>query len=218
MPSPTSQKLKIKQDYKILVIHEPASFLKSLEPLPKGVKVSQNFKSYNQVHWFVKNKSDMEKELDGILSLIKNDILCWIYYPKGTSKIQTDLTRDKGWEKLLSHHELQWITLISFDETWSAFGCRLKTESDEKKSAKVKQRIIFDYIDAEKKLVRIPGELEIAFTKNKRAHDFFNSLSFSNKKEYVEWIITAKKDETKKERISGTIEKLIKEWKNPRNL
>ena len=39
------------------------------------------------------------------------------------SKIQTDLTRDKGWESL-SKLDLKWITLISVDETWSAFALR----------------------------------------------------------------------------------------------
>ncbi len=38
------------------------------------------------------------------------------------------------------------------------------------------------------------------------------------KKEYVEWIITAKREETRKERLKGTVERLEKEWKNPRNI
>ncbi|RYF90014.1 MAG: antitermination protein NusB, partial [Chitinophagaceae bacterium] len=47
---------------------------------------------------------------------------------------------------------------------------------------------------------------------------FFDSLSFTNKKEYIEWIVTAKREETRTERIAGTIERLAKKWKNPRNL
>jgi uncharacterized protein YdeI (YjbR/CyaY-like superfamily) len=34
----------------------------------------------------------------------------------------------------------------------------------------------------------------------------------------VEWIVTAKKEETRKARIEGTLERLGKQWKNPRNL
>jgi len=44
----------------------------------------------------------MEKELKKVLRLVKDDVVCWIFYPKGSSKIQTDLTRDKGWEELLA--------------------------------------------------------------------------------------------------------------------
>ena len=47
---------------------------------------------------------------------------------------------------------------------------------------------------------------------------FFETLSFTNKKEYVEWIVTAKREETRNNRIEGTIERLLKGWKNPRNI
>jgi len=50
------------------------------------------------------------------------------------------------------------------------------------------------------------------------ASKFFNTLSFTNKKEYIEWIITAKRPETRLERVNETIERMVKQWKNPRNL
>jgi len=30
--------------------------------------------------------------------------------------------------------------------------------------------------------------------------------------------VTAKREETRKERVDGTIERLVKSWKNPRNI
>ena len=54
---------------------------------------------------------------------IAPDGLVWIAYPKGSSKQQTDLTRDKGWESL-EGSDLMWISLVSVDDTWSAFGLR----------------------------------------------------------------------------------------------
>ena len=47
----------------------------------------------------------------------------WISYPKGSSKCQTDLTRDKGWEPL-ANGDLMWLSLVSVDDVWSAFGLR----------------------------------------------------------------------------------------------
>ena len=132
--------------------------------------------------------------------------------------MQTDLTRDRGWDSLLKHNELTWISLISFDDTWSTFGSRLKTEADKKKEAKPKERPVFDYVDPKTKTVRLPDDLEAALKKNKKQNEFFNQLSFTNKKEYIEWIVTAKREETRTERINGTIERLSKEWKNPRNM
>lgn len=218
MATAIAQKLRIKDGYSLRTINPPAEFQKKLQPLPSGVKISGDAKDYNQVHWFVMNKSQMEKELNKILKLLRNDVVCWIYYPKGTSKIQTDLTRDKGWDTLLSHDELQWISLISFDDTWSTFGFRMKTEADKKKDAKLKDRPILQYIDPEKKTVSLPEDFAKALKKSKRAAGFFETLSFTNKKEYVEWIVTAKREETRDERIKGSIERLEKEWKNPRNI
>ncbi len=211
------QKLKIKEGYTLRTINAPADFGQTLSPLPAGVKLSSVAKNYNQLHWFVKNKAEMEKELNDVLKLVKDEIICWIYYPKGTSKIQTDLTRDKGWDVLLKH-DFQWLSLISFDDTWSAFAMRLKTDADKKKEAKLKEREIFNYIDAEKKIITLPDDLANVLKKNKKANDFFQTLSFTNKKEYVEWIVTAKREETRSERIKGTIERLEKGWKNPRNM
>jgi len=212
-----AQKLKIKEGSILLTVNAPADFQKTLAPLPPGVKTSGSAKDYNQVHWFVKNKAEMEKELNRVLKLVKDDVVCWIYYPKGTSKIQTDLTRDKGWDALMKH-DFQWLSLISFDDTWSAFAMRSKTDADKKKEAKPKEREIFNYIDAQAKIITLPNDLATVLKKNKKANDFFQTLSFTNKKEYVEWIVTAKREDTRSERVRGTIERLEKGWKNPRNL
>jgi hypothetical protein len=37
--------------------------------------------------------------------------------------MQTDLTRDKGWGPL-EGADLMWLSLVSVDDTWSAFGLR----------------------------------------------------------------------------------------------
>jgi len=218
MTTSTAQKLKIKENFTLLTINAPSDFKKNIGDLPKGVRISPDTNSYNQVHWFVLNKAQMDKELNKVLELIKDDVTLWIYYPKGTSKLQTDLTRDKGWDNLLKHDELGWISLISFDNTWSTFGSRLKTEADKKREEKPRERPIFDYVDSKTKSVRLPDDLAVALKKNKKQEGFFNTLSFTNKKEYIEWIITAKREETRMERVSGTIERLGKQWKNPRNM
>jgi len=216
--SSTAQKLRIKENFDLLTINAPADFKKNIGELPKGVRISNDSKIYNQVHWFVMNKAQMDKELNSVLKLVNDDVILWIYYPKGTSKVQTDLTRDKGWDNLLNHDELSWISLISFDDTWSTFGSRLKTEADKKREQAPRERPIFDYVDPKTKSVKLPDDLATAFKKNKKQEDFFNTLSFTNKKEYIEWIITAKREETRAERIKGTMERLTKKWKNPRNL
>lgn len=217
MEQTIAQKLRIKEGDILFPVNAPSDFKKHLGTLPAKAKISSVAKGANSLHWFVLNRAQLEKELNSVLKLVKGDVMLWIYYPKGSSEIQTDLTRDKGWEKLLSHKEMHWISLVSFDDTWSTFACRLKNETDKKKDANPKVREIFNYIDAAKKTVRLPDDLAAALKKNKKQESFFNALSFSCKKEYVEWIITAKRPETRTARVSGTLERLTKGWKNPNN-
>ena len=218
MPSTLAQKLRIKEGNILLTFNAPKNFKTLLKDLPASVKVSDSAKNPDQLHWFVKDKAQMEKELSAVMKLVKGEVICWIYYPKGTSKIQTDLTRDKGWDSLLAHKELQWLSLISFDDTWSTFAFRLKTDADKKKEANTKPREIWNYVDPVKKTVKVPDDLEKSLKKSKKANEFFQTLSFSNKKEYIEWVVTAKREETRSERVKGSVERLEKGWKNPRNI
>lgn len=219
MANTIADKLRIKAGYSLLTLHAPADFKKGLQGLPAGVKISDSGKEYNQLHWFVLNRAQLEKEMSKVMKLVKPGVTVWVYYPKVSSKLQTDLTRDKGWDCLLSEGDkLTWISLISFNETWSVFGFRAKTEADKKKDAKPKEeREIFKWVNPSTKEVRLPEELSAALKKYKKEAAYFETLSFTCKKEYIEWIVTAKREETKKERVKGTIERLGKQWKNPSN-
>jgi hypothetical protein len=64
--------------------------------------------------------------------------------------------------------------------------------------------------DTEPRVVEIPPELAMAFKKEKAAEAFFNSLAYSHKREYVDYITEAKKEETRVQRVTQTIEMLKK--------
>ncbi|RYY22360.1 MAG: hypothetical protein EOO04_15955 [Chitinophagaceae bacterium] len=211
-------KLRLQTGMNLLTISAPLDFEKTIDAKKAGISTGPTLKNYDQVHWFVKTKHDVDTNLPAFKKVLKEGVICWIYYPKGTSKMQTDLTRDTGWESLRATPGLKWLTLISFDDTWSTFSMRLETESDQKQKTDKTQRVIFDYIDPVKKIIRIPDDLQKALEENKEVADYFNKLAFSHRKEYVEWIVTAKREETRKKRVEGTIEKLQQNWKNPRNI
>lgn len=59
--------------------------------------------------------------------------MLWLSFPKGSSRIQTDLTRDKGWEAIRDL-DLKFITLVSVNDLWSAFSLRPYKEGEEKQS------------------------------------------------------------------------------------
>ncbi len=218
MPATLAQKLRIKEGFSLRTLGAPAGFKDHLGQLPDDVSISAKTRNYDQLHWFVRNRAQLEEEIGEVLALLKDEVVCWIYYPKGSSKVQTDLTRDHGWEPLLSQDGLQWLSLISFDDTWSAFGMRRKNEKDRRKEEKPKApRAIFDYIDAKAKIIYLPDDLAAALKKAPAQKTFFDGLSFTNKKEYVEWIVSAKREETRATRVKETIERLKQNWKNPAN-
>jgi uncharacterized protein YdeI (YjbR/CyaY-like superfamily) len=44
---------------------------------------------------------------------------------------------------------------------------------------------------------------------------FYEELSYTNKKEYVLWILTAKQEKTRQDRITKMVQKLLEGMKNP---
>jgi hypothetical protein len=51
----------------------------------------------------------------------------WLAYPKKSSGVKTDLSRDAGWPPLEAADFLP-VTQISLDETWSALRFRRRSE------------------------------------------------------------------------------------------
>lgn len=70
---------------------------------------------------------------------------------------------------------------------------------------------------SEKADLQIPNYLIDALRKNKKAAQVFSGFSYSNKKEYVEWLTEAKTDETRNKRLQTTVEWLTegktRNWK-----
>jgi len=64
--------------------------------------------------------------------------------------------------------------------------------------------------DTEERTVSIPQDLINELDKNPEARTVFEKLSYTHKKEYVEWIISARKQETRNSRIIKCIGLLVK--------
>ncbi len=61
--------------------------------------------------------------------------------------------------------------------------------------------------------IEIPEEMLLCIKEEPLAMKFFNSLSEGEQKFYVQWIYSAKKEETKINRLAQTINKLLKRQK-----
>jgi hypothetical protein len=63
-------------------------------------------------------------------------------------------------------------------------------------------------LDTEPRVVEVPAELKKLFRTEKEAKAFFEKLSYTHQREYVNWINEAKREETRQNRVMKTIEML----------
>jgi hypothetical protein len=116
--------MKLKPGQRAAVISAPPGYLQELAPLPEGVRLEQALDGkYDWLQVFVQTRAELETLAPQFAAALDPDGMLWITFPKGSSGIQTDLTRDQGWEALQGA-DLKWINLISVNETWSAFSLR----------------------------------------------------------------------------------------------
>ena len=62
-------------------------------------------------------------------------------------------------------------------------------------------------IDTEPRTVRVPADLREALRADDAAWTAFQKLSFSHRREYVEWVGEAKRPDTRARRIAATVER-----------
>lgn len=92
------------------------------------------------------------------------------------------------------------------DKLVKANSTKANSKGSSKKSTKKKS--------AKKKVIvpSLPADLLKAFKGNKAAKTYFDSLAPSHRRDYLEWILEAKREATRDKRINETI-KLLKESK-----
>jgi hypothetical protein len=129
--APLANKMKLKSGLKAAVINAPENYMDELRH-DTAMSPTLNGK-FEWIQVFVRSKAELEAVAPKAVRALRPESMLWISFPKGTSKIQTDLTRDKGWE-ILQELDLKWITLISINETWSAFALRPYKEGEKKQS------------------------------------------------------------------------------------
>lgn len=122
--SSLTKKLQIKPRQRLLLLNSPPDFAEQLQPLPEGVELTDSGDGeFDFVQLFVKNGEELHRFVSAAIQQVKHDGLLWICYPKGSSKVKTDLNRDILWQLV---EPLGWtgVSLISLDSVWSAMRFR----------------------------------------------------------------------------------------------
>ena len=111
------------------------------------------------------------------------------------------------------------VAMIGVDETWSAvrfkYAPGLEKVRHDRQEEQIKDADGMVVVDREKRVVTSPKDLQKLLGKNAVARSTFDGLSFTNRKEYVLWIVGAKKPETRAARLTKTVEMLALGKKNP---
>jgi hypothetical protein len=117
------QKLGLKPGMKVRLLNAPPDYLNGF-PLPDGaqfVKAADPLPDFIQL--FATQSAEIAKTVPALLENLTDKTRFWITYPKKTSGVQSDLSREAVWAALAP---LGWrpVTQIAIDEVWSALRFR----------------------------------------------------------------------------------------------
>ena len=212
-----AKKLQIKPDSRWLLYNAPANYPDSLTPLPDGVEVVFNTSGdFNGIQLFVTNSIQLISDLKIIVPLLKEDTVFWIIYPKKNSGIDTDLEMMSSWDSP-TQHGLRPVSSAAVNEIWTALRFRPIGQSklsDGRKEA-VRSNEYSAFIDVDNKIITLPDYIKTALEQQPSALAWFQQLAYSNKKEYLLWILTAKQDKTRQDRLTKMVTMLLDKKKNP---
>jgi len=213
------EKLQLKDEKNLLIQGLPSTVEKQFAKLTfaKSVTPLLRIKKIDFALVFAVSHKQLKDILADVIPALQPDAKFWIAYPKVSSKIVSDLARASTcqWECIASSG-FEGVRTINMDNVWTAM--RFKKIEKIKHATKVSVTgvpVEIAGVDQVSRTISAPLDLIKLFSKNKKAETFFDALSFTNKKEYVGWITSAKKEETKIARLEATIEKLNNGKKNP---
>jgi hypothetical protein len=122
--SPLAKKMKLRPGNRALILNAPKGYRRELEPLPEGVELVEQLRGkFDWIQLFVRTEAELKSLAPMAIAAMSAESMLWISFPKGSSKIQTDLTRDMGWSSLRGV-DLKWVNQVSVNPTWSAFALR----------------------------------------------------------------------------------------------
>lgn len=126
--TPLAKKLGIKEGYTVLFVNEPTHYLGLFEDFPEVQYLKTvSEESVDFIHLFCTQNADFERESLELKPLLKKTGILWVSWPKGSSKVETDLNRDIIREYLLSNGLVD-VKVCAVDSNWSGlkFMYRIK--------------------------------------------------------------------------------------------
>jgi hypothetical protein len=129
MAAPLAKRMQVKSGQRILAVNAPTDYAALLGELPDGATLVTRGDpaGADHVHVFVKDTHDLGRLGPKAIAGVHGGAVTWIAYPKKTSGVETDLTRDRGWEAVTG--EIDAVSQVAVDETWSALRFKSVAEA-----------------------------------------------------------------------------------------
>jgi hypothetical protein len=212
-----AKKLLIKPNSRWLFFNAPVNYTDSLIPLPDGVEIVFNTEgNFDGIQLFVTNSAELATDISIIAPLLKDNTIFWIIYPKKSSGITTDLEMMGSWTAP-TQYGLRPVASAAVNEVWTALRFRsieqVKVSSERKEAVRTNE--YGEFIDVDKKIITLPNYIKAELEQHPGALAWFQQLAYSHKKEYVLWILSAKQDKTRYDRLAKMVTMLLNKKKNP---
>ena len=127
--TPLAKKLGIKEAHAVLLVNEPPHYLELFADFPQHITFldSPSNGAADFIHLFCTRYADLEIQALTLIKALKKTGMLWVSWPKGSSKIPTDLKREPIREHLLSIGLVD-VKVCAVDKDWSGlkFVYRLK--------------------------------------------------------------------------------------------
>ncbi|NRB51933.1 MAG: hypothetical protein HRU41_29950 [Saprospiraceae bacterium] len=122
-PSKLHKKLRLHDKSNICVLEAPNSFLAVIKDLSFSTEVDKTAAAIDAVLIFAPNMMSLERLLAFSAKLGPKDVLFWACYPKLSSALKSDISRD-GIFHTAQQFGLRPVTQVAIDDTWSAMRLR----------------------------------------------------------------------------------------------
>jgi hypothetical protein len=201
-----AEKMGMKAGQRLFAPNAPRGYEALIGGLPEGVRRVKSGAA-DFVHLFVKDRAELARELPGTLTAVGEGNTLWVSYPKKTSKVATDISRDAGWEPLAA---AGWgiVAIVAVDDTWAALRfMRSGTVSSRAGRAGGQAAPRASPSGGARRIV-VPADLLAALEQSPRAKARFEAMPPSHRREHVRVIEEAKRPETRARRVAAAVEKL----------
>ena len=120
MAAPLAKRMQVKAGQRILAVNAPRDYAALLGDLPEGARLVTRGDpaGADHVHVFVRDSGDVARLGPKAIAGAEGGAVTWIAYPKRTSGVETDITRDRGWDAVTG--AIDAVSQVAVDDTWSA--------------------------------------------------------------------------------------------------